>query len=77
VVGPGLSGAVVAACRDPKDLLISGYCGASPAWLGALGQAGAVEAEVAGSAGSWRCEYRNLSNQSPLTLQAAVFCVKR
>jgi len=77
VIGPSLSGAVVAACRDPKDLLISGHCGASPAWLGALGQGGAVDAEATGAAAAWRCEYRNLSSQNALTLQAAVFCIKR
>jgi hypothetical protein len=68
---------VVAACRDARDLLISGYCGANPAWLGSLAQSGAVDAEAAGSAASWRCEYRNLSSQTSLALQAGVFCIKR
>jgi len=76
-IGPTLSGAVVAACRDPKDLLISGHCGASPAWLGALGQAGSVDLESAGTAAAWRCEYKNLSSRSAITLNATVYCIKR
>jgi len=76
-IGPGLSGAVVAACRDARDLLVAGHCGATPAWLGALGQAGAVEAESPTSAAGWRCEYKNLSGRSPLAIAASAFCVKR
>lgn len=77
VIGPGLSGAVVASCRDARDLLVSGYCGASPAWLGSLAQSGAVDADAPGSSAAWRCEYRNLSAQTSLALQAGVYCVKR
>jgi hypothetical protein len=76
-IGPGLSGAVVAACRDPKDLLVSGHCGASPAWLGGLSQGGAVEVESAGSAAAWRCEYKNLSRTTAVTIAATVYCIKR
>ena len=75
-IGPHLSGAVVAACRSIKDLLISGHCGASPSWLGALGQAGGVDLEVK-QAAAWRCEYRNLSDRSPLSITATVYCIKR
>ena len=76
-IGPGLSGAVLAACRTPKDLLISGNCAASPAWLGALGQGGAVALEAIKKAASWRCEYKNLSNRSNITISATAFCIKR
>ena len=75
-IGPGLSGAVAAACRDANDLLISGHCGATPAWLGALGQAGATDADST-TAAAWRCEYRNLSAHNSLMINAAIFCVKR
>jgi hypothetical protein len=75
-IGPNLSGAVVAACRAPKDLLISGHCGADPAWLGALGQAGGVDLG-APKAAAWRCEYRNLSAQSRVTITATAYCLKR
>jgi len=75
-IGPNLSGAVVAACRIPKDLLVSGHCGADPAWLGTLGQAGGVDLGGRGAA-SWRCEYRNLSAQSRITISATAFCLKR
>jgi hypothetical protein len=76
-IGPNLSGAVAAACRDVKDLLVSGHCGATPAWLGALGQGGAVDVDSAASAAAWRCEYRNLSSRNSLTIDAAVYCVMR
>ena len=76
-IGPGLSGAVVATCRDVKDLLISGHCGADPAWLGALGQAGGVELDAARKAAGWRCEYRNASSRRAITARAEVFCVPR
>jgi hypothetical protein len=76
-IGPNLSGAVAAACRDIKDLLVSGHCGATPAWLAALGQGGAVDVESTSAAASWRCEYRNLSSRNTLTINAAVFCIKR
>jgi hypothetical protein len=76
-IGPGLSGAVVAACRDVKDLLVGGHCGAAPAWLGGLGQSGSIDVESAGAAAAWRCEYRNLSTSSPLAISATVYCIKR
>lgn len=76
-IGPGLSGAVVATCRGEKDLLVSGHCGASPAWLGSLGQSGAVDMAVLEKAASWRCEYRNLSTKNALDIEANVHCIKR
>jgi hypothetical protein len=76
-IGPGLSGATVAACRDPKDLLVGGHCGASPAWLGALNQSGSVDVDALGSAAAWRCEYKNLSRTTPIAITATVYCVKR
>jgi len=75
-IGPGLSGAVVAACRSGKDLLVSGSCHAQPAWLGALGQAGATEMSGKTPA-AWRCEYRNLSRRESLTINALAFCIGR
>ena len=76
-LGPGLTGAAVAACRGPKDLLVSGSCAATPSWLGALGQAGAADLELPHKAASWRCEYRNLSRQRTIQISARVFCIKR
>ncbi len=76
-IGAHLSGAVVAACRRPKDLLVSGGCGARPSWLGALGQAGALVADTTKQPASWRCEYRNLSGRNQLKIEAHVFCVTR
>lgn len=76
-IGPGLSGAVVAACRSAKDLLVSGHCGGEPAWLGALDQAGAVDMTSSKRAAAWRCEYRNLSSKTPLSIRALVYCIKR
>jgi hypothetical protein len=76
-IGPSLSGAVVAACRTPKDLLVSGHCGASPAWLGALGQAGGVALDDRKKTASWRCEYRNLSSRNNITITATAHCIPR
>ena len=76
-IGPNLSGAVVAACRSAKDLLVSGHCGGEPAWLGALAQAGAVDLTSSRRAAAWRCEYRNLSSKTPLSIRALVYCIKR
>jgi hypothetical protein len=76
-IGPGLSGAVVATCRAVKDLLVSGHCGADPAWLGALGQAGALHLSSVKRAAAWRCEYRNLSSKTPLSIQVRAYCIKR
>lgn len=76
-IGPGLSGAVVAACRSAKDLMVSGHCGGEPAWLGALGQAGAVGLSSSKKAAAWRCEYRNLSSKMTLSILARVYCIKR
>jgi len=75
-IGPGLSGAVVGTCRASKDLLVSGHCGSNPAWLAALGQAGGFDLGDKTAAG-WRCEYRNLSDKSPVTISATAFCIKR
>ena len=76
-IGPSLSGAVVAACRTVKDLLVSGHCGATPAWLGALGQAGAVALGESKKPASWRCEYRNLSARNNVTITATAHCIGR
>ena len=76
-LGPGLNGAAVAACRGPRDLLVSGTCAANPSWLGALGQAGAADIGTPNRAASWRCEYRNLSRQRVIQISARVFCIKR
>jgi len=76
-IGPGLSGAVVATCRSADDLLVSGHCGGDPAWLGALGQAGAINLSSTKEAAAWRCEYRNLSTKTPLSIRARVYCIKR
>jgi hypothetical protein len=76
-IGPSLSGAVVAACRTPKDLLVSGHCGATPAWLGALGQAGGVALDDRKKTASWRCEYRNLSAHNNVTITATAHCIPR
>ncbi|MCA9671183.1 MAG: hypothetical protein KC503_36545, partial [Myxococcales bacterium] len=76
-IGATLTGAVVAACRDARDLLVSGACSANPSWLGALGQAGARHAQDRSRAAAWRCEYRNLSNRKTLRIRAEVFCLAR
>lgn len=76
-VGPGLTGAVVASCREAKHLLLSGACAASPSWLGSLGQAGAVDPQALGRAAAWRCEYRNTSTREALSIEARVYCVTR
>lgn len=76
-IGPNLSGAVVAGCREVKDLLISGHCGADPAWLGSLGQAGGVDLDSSKKTAAWRCEYRNLSSHTPLRITAMAFCIPR
>jgi hypothetical protein len=76
-LGPGLSGAVIATCENEHDLLISGACIANPAWLGMLNQAGAERVEAVSHPSTWRCEYRNLSDQSQLAISATVFCLPR
>ena len=76
-IGPGLSGAVVATCRSAKDLLVSGHCGGEPAWLGALGQSGALNLSTVKTSAAWRCEYRNLSSKNTLSITARVYCIKR
>ena len=75
-VGQGQHGAVVVACADPLDLLISGNCAADPVWLGALGWAGAAELERVNRSASWRCEYRNLSSRRTLQIRSTIYCVK-
>jgi hypothetical protein len=77
VIGPALSGAVVAACRDAKDLLISGSCGASPSWLAGLSQGGAMDVESEKSPASWSCEYKNHSSSSTVTIRSGVYCLSR
>ena len=77
VLGPGLTGAAVAACRGQRDLLVSGSCMASPSWLGALGQTGATDTAAQNRAASWRCEYRNLSTQRSIQISTRVFCIER
>lgn len=76
-LGAGLNGAVVAACRGPRDLLISGGCAAKPSWLATLGQSSAAGLSPLNRAASWRCEYRNLSRQRTIQISAQVFCVKQ
>lgn len=76
-LGPGQTGAVVAACRAGKDLLISGACQLQPVWLGALGQAGAINVDDPRRAAAWRCEARNLSPAQPVQITARVFCLPR
>ena len=76
-LGAGQTGAVVAACRAGKDLLISGACQLQPVWLGALGQAGAINVADPRRAASWRCEARNLSPGQPVQITARVFCLPR
>lgn len=76
-LGTGQTGAVVAACRAGKDLLISGSCQLQPVWLGALGQAGAIDVDDPRRAASWRCEARNLSPAQPVQITARVFCLPR
>ena len=67
----------ITACRDPKDLLVSGHCGASPAWLGTLNQSGSVDVDAASTAAAWRCEYKNLSRTTAIGIAATVYCIKR
>ncbi len=76
-IGPGLSGAVMAACRKPQDLLISGFCGASPSWLGVLHQSGGIAAQTSETLASWQCEYQNRSTGKAIQIKSEVFCVTK
>jgi len=71
----GLTGAVVAACRGEKDLLVSGYCRATPSFLAVLQQAGALDVNNPKKAAVWRCQAQNRSSKASLDLVATVYCI--
>jgi hypothetical protein len=74
-IGPTRTGAVVAACRKPADLMISGGCTVSTPWLGVLNQVNSEAVSDATRAASWRCEYTNTSSSAPIEAGAQVFCI--
>jgi hypothetical protein len=74
-IGPGQYGAAVAACRDRRDILITGGCRATPAWIGYLTQVGPQHLTTAQQAATWRCEYRNISPSTTLQVHAEAYCI--
>ncbi|MDY0001906.1 MAG: hypothetical protein RBU30_11470 [Polyangia bacterium] len=75
VIGAGQYGRAVASCRDPRDIVITGGCRASPAWVGALTQAAPEGLLDKSQRASWSCEYRNLSVKSTLQATAEIYCI--
>lgn len=75
-IGPGQYGAAVATCEDPRDILITGGCRASPAWVGALTQATPENVTAKTRRAAWRCEYRNVAAKTTLQATAEVYCIR-
>jgi len=75
-IGPGQYGAAVATCADPRDILITGGCRASPAWVGALTQATPENMTSKTRRAAWRCEYRNVATKTVLQAAAEVYCIR-
>jgi hypothetical protein len=73
----GQTGAVVARCRKPGDLLVSGACNCAPITIGQLGNVGAIWASSARHKAGWRCVYRNRSTRRTTDISAVVYCIKR
>lgn len=73
-LGPGQAGAAVAACREARDLLLTGGCRAAPSFVAVLTQAGPEHVTNPGQVATWRCEYRNVSTTAMLQVTAEVYC---
>ena len=76
-LGAGLTGAAVAACKGNRDLIVSGSCVAQPPWLAMLVQIGASAASDTRRAAAWRCEYKNLSSKSAISISSTAHCLPR
>ena len=76
-VKPGVVASVVARCDRVSDLLITGGCTADPSWLGQLSASHAFSVRDPAQAAGWRCDYRNSSISSDITVQAEAYCVRQ
>ncbi len=74
-IGPGQYGAAVASCKDRRDILLTGGCRATPAWIGYLTQVGPRQMMTRLKKANWRCEYRNVSPSTTLQVHAEVYCI--
>lgn len=75
-VGPGLVASAVVECDRSDDLLVTGGCGVEPVWLGALILAQPFAMQDDRAAAGWRCDYRNTSDTTKITIVARAFCVR-
>lgn len=74
-IGPGQYGAAVASCKDRRDILLTGGCRATPAWIGYLTQVGPQHLRTLQKKATWRCEYRNVSPSTTLQVHAEAYCI--
>jgi hypothetical protein len=75
-VGAGLVATVIASCERAADLLVTGGCYADPQWLAQLVAARPVSMADAGTAASWRCDYKNTSPSTTIEIVAEAYCVR-
>ncbi len=74
-IGPGQYGAALASCKDRRDILLTGGCRATPAWIGYLTQVGPQHLSDRLKKATWRCEYRNASPTTTLQVHAEAYCI--
>jgi hypothetical protein len=75
-VGPGLVGSAVAKCPHPTDIIVIGGCSANPMWRAALVASSPFSASNTSSQAGWRCDYRNQSSESEITVTADLWCAR-